>query len=197
MRFIYIFIAIFILSGCTTKVPSVLEYRISTKINPLNLTQQSCKDSSLKIAQAFSSNVLMSTDMSYAQGEYKQDSFSQSEWAESPNKAITNQIAKYIQSSKLFKSTQIAKSRTKSEMVLETNIEDFMQYFSPDEKTSYANVVITFTLLDSKNSIISSKRFTSKVDVKTLDAEGGVEALNKALENVLFDMGNWLGESCQ
>jgi cholesterol transport system auxiliary component len=197
MRFIYIFIAIFILSGCTTKVPSVSEYRISTKINPLNLTQQSCKDSSLKIAQAFSSNVLMSTDMSYAQGEYKQDSFSQSEWAESPNKAITNQIVKYIQSSKLFKSTQIAKSRTKSEMVLETNIEDFMQYFSPDEKTSYANVVITFTLLDSKNSIISSKRFTSKVDVKTLDAEGGVEALNKALENVLFDMGNWLGESCQ
>jgi cholesterol transport system auxiliary component len=135
--------------------------------------------------------------MSYAQGEYKQDNFSQSEWAESPNKAITNQIARYIQLSKLFKSTQIAKSRTKSEMVLETNIEDFMQYFSQDEKTSYANIVITFTLIDSKNNIISSKRFTSKVDVKTLDAEGGVEALNKALENVLVDMGNWLGESCQ
>lgn len=198
MRLIFIVIAIFILSGCTTKIPNVTEFRVSTDVQNLEFEQKGCKDSSLRVSQAFSSQTLMSKNMSYAVGKYEQNNYTQSEWAEAPNKAISAQIVKSIQATKLFKSIQNSKSRSKNGLVLETNIEDFMQYFQEDEKISFANVLITFTLMDAKTSnIIDSKSFHSKVDVDTLDANGGVVALNKALNKVLEDAIIWLSESCK
>ena len=83
-------------------------------------------------------------------------------------------------------------------MLLETNIEDFMQYFSKDEKNSFSNVVITLTLIDTQtNSVIATKTFRSKVDSQSADANGGVIALNRALSNVLNESGKWLGETCK
>ena len=198
MRFIFIIIAIFILGGCTTKVPSVTEFRITTQHIESSFARTSCQDNSLRVVQAFSSNTLMSKSMSYALGEYKQDTYTQSEWAESPNKAITAQIIKSAQVTKLFRSVQSSKSRSKSGMVLEANIEEFLQHFSQDEASSFANAVITFTLIDAKSAtIVDSKTFNSKVEVKSLNAQGGVIALNKALENILRDMSQWLGENCR
>lgn len=198
MKYLFAFVFIFVLGGCTTKVINVSEYRISSSEIKFSFEQKGCKDNSLKVEQAFSSNKLMSKKMSYIQGRYSQDTFTQSEWAETPNKAITQEIVKYIQDTKLFKTIQVAKSRTKSEILLETNVEEFMQYFSDDEKSSFVKAVLTFTLVNTKTSeIIDSKTFKSEVEVKSLNAKGGVIGLNKALENILNEMGVWLGESCR
>ena len=81
---------------------------------------------------------------------------------------------------------------------MEINIEDFMQYFSDDSKESYANVVISLTLIDSKTStIVDTKTLSAKLKANTLDANGGVEALGKAFENVLIQARVWLGEVCR
>jgi len=198
MKQLYIVLAIVLLSGCTTKVPNVTEYRISTDKIKVDSKKSSCQNISLRVNQAFSSSSLMTTKMNYAYGKYQQDSFSQSEWAESPNKAITSEVIDYVQELKLFKSVHNSKSKSKNNMMLEVNIEEFMQYFSKDEKESFANAAITFTLIDKKNGeIIDSFRSTSQVDTKTLDADGGVEALNSALAEVLNETGVWLGEVCK
>ncbi len=196
--FATIVLTLLIFGGCSVNTPPVSEYRINTKIQNKNFKESTCRDKSLKVVQAFSSSSLMSINMNYGIGLHKQYVFSQSQWAESPNRAITSEIVKYIKSINLFKNVQISKSRTLNSVLLETNIEDFMQYFSSDEKESYANVSITLTLLSSKTNLyISSKTFKSKVKVENMNANSGVTALNRALENVLKESGEWLSDECK
>ncbi len=184
--------------GCSTKIPAITEYRVDTESLPQAFSVHGCKNKSLKIAQAFSPSFLMTLTMNYGLGNYKQYSFTQSQWAESPNRAITAEILEYIRLTKLFKSVQISKSRSKSGLLLETNIEDFMQYFSEDEKESFVHVSITFSLIDVKeNSVVATNTFKSKINVDELSADAGVKYLNMALENVLHDSGIWLSEVCK
>jgi len=198
MKLIFIIIGIFLLSGCTTVKPSITEYKITAK--SLNTTNgaNGCKDKSLKIAQAFSSSSLMSLKMDYAFQNSKVFSYSQAQWRESPNHAVTMEVLEKIRSSNLFENVQISKSRSKNDLVLEINIEDFLQYYSKDVKDSFVKILISFTLIDSKtNSIIATKTLSSNVNTTSLDAYGGVEALNTALSDVLSQNIEWLNEVCK
>ncbi len=198
MKFLYIVTVLFLLSGCSVQSPTVSEYRIDAKPLTQPFSQTTCRDKSLKVSQAFSPSNLMTLKMNYGQGSHKQFVYSQSQWAQSPNSALTAELVKFIKETRLFKNVQISKSRSKSDILLETNIEDFMQYFSKDETSSFSNVAITLTLIDIKtNSVISTKTFNSKVNVTSMNASGGVIALNSALKNVLLASGEWLGETCR
>ena len=185
-------------SGCTTVRPPIQEYRLNPKVEQSALQKSSYSEKSLKVAQAFSSSALMTNEMSYAYGDYSSDIFRQSQWAESPNKAITAQILNILQKSNLFKNVQISKSRSKSGLVLETNIEEFMQYFSEDENSSLAKVALNVTIIDAtKNTVLHSKTFSQSVKVYSLNAKGGVIALNQGLSNVLIQIRDWLSEICK
>lgn len=198
MRILGIILLAYLFVGCTTVKPHISEYRINTDIQTNNFVQGKCSSKSLKIAQAFSSTALMSKNMNYALGDYKLESYTQSEWAESPNRAITVELLKMIQNAKLFESVQIAKSRSKTSLLLETNIKDFMQYYSVDEKSSYVNVVIDLALIDAESSrVVTSKSFSQKLDAESLNAGGGVKALNSALQIVLKEQSKWLSEVCK
>ncbi len=197
MKKILILLSIVLLSGCVTTKPSITEYRVVAKTSKARSVVDGCKEKSLKIAQAFSSSSLMSLKMDYVQEESKIFSYSQAHWNESPNHSVTKEILKKIRDSKLFKNVQISRSRSKNSWVLETNIEDFLQYYSEGLKDSFAKVIISLTLIDSKtNSVIATKTFNSKVNTNTLDAEGGVEALNKALSDILTQNIEWLNGVC-
>jgi len=191
-------IIIFILSGCTTVKLSITEYKIVVDSPNIKSNVDGCRDKSLKISQAFSSNSLMSLKMDYAQDKSKIFSYSQAHWSESPNHSITMNLLKEIRDSGFFKNVQISKSISRNNWILEINIEDFLQYYSEDLKKSFAKVAINLTLIDSKNNtIIATKTFVSKVDVKTLNADGGVEALSSAFSNILTQNLEWLNEVCK
>ena len=184
--------------GCSTTAPAVSEYRISTDLSAKEFTQSGCKEHSLKIAQAFSSSNLMTQNMSYGEGAFKQYVFSESQWAKSPNRSVTSELLSYINSSHLFKNVQISKSRSRNGLLLETNIVEFMQYFSEDEKSSHAKASIVLTLIDTKsNAVVATKSFSSRVEVESMNAEGGVVALNAALKSVIIESGEWLGDVCK
>ena len=197
-KLLLIAITAFLFIGCSTTTPAISEYRINVKPTASAFTQTGCKEDSLKVAQAFSSTSLMTHDMNYGQGTHKQYKFTQSQWAESPNRAISTEIVEYLKSTKLFKNVQISKSRSKNGLILETNIEDFMQYFSEDEKESFVSVRINLTLIDVKTSkVLATKTFESKIEVDSINADAGVKNLNIALEKVLNSSGKWLSEVCK
>jgi len=136
--------------------------------------------------------------MYYAQGNMKQYMYSSSKWSRSPNRAITSEFLTLIRASNLFKSVQTAKSRSRSDIILEINIEDFMQYFDENSTLSHVNVVINLSLINARgNSVFASQTFNTKIDVKMLNANGGVDGLNKALREVLLDTNEWLSEVCK
>ena len=197
-KLLLIVLSAFLFIGCSTTTPAISEYRINVKSTTSAFTQMGCKEDSLKVAQAFSASSLMTHDMNYGQGMHKQYKFTQSQWAESPNRAITTEIVEYLKSTKLFKNVQISKSRSKNGLILETNIEDFMQYFSEDEKESFVSVRINLTLIDVKTSkVLATKTFESKIEVDGINADTGVKNLNIVLEKVLNSSGKWLSEVCK
>lgn len=197
-KIIFMSIAIFLLSGCSSTQPSVTEFRVNTELKMINSDSTKCLDKSLKVTQAFSRTALMSVKMNYAEGSHKQFVYSESQWADSPNRAITSEVVKLLRETKLFKNVQTSKSRSKSDLILEINVEDFMQYFNDDATKSYANVIVSLSLLDTAtNSVIATNTFKSRVGTKSLDADGGVEALNKGLEDVLEQINTWFIGVCK
>ena len=189
---------IFLLSGCSVTKPAITEYRLSQKDFSLKSYCNSCKDKSLKVSSAFSSNSLMTLEMNYMQDKHKIYSYSQSQWNNSPNQEISSQVLCALRDAKLFESVQNAKSRSKSDLILEINIQDFMQYFSGDLSASYVNVAICFTIIDANtNKTIATKGFSAKKDVKSLDAIGGVEALDVALEEVINEGLDFISGVCK
>ncbi len=193
--FIAIVISAF-LSGCTIMQPAIVEYRIKPVIVELNSDAHSCEKLNIKVIQAFSSSSLMSSKMKYTQDAFSEYQFNQSEWSESPNKAVTSEILNSITSSKLFKSVQSYKSRSKSDFILESTIEEFAQHFTDD--SSYGRVVITMTLINTKtDEVIDTRQFTKSVEAKSRNAQAGVVALNAALSDVLSQSNLWLAKVCK
>ncbi len=199
MKTVLIIITLLFISGCTTLKPAVTEYKLlAADAKEISTDANGCKDKTIKVSQAFSLASLMSLKMEYAEPQNRVFSYSQSQWQESPNDLITLEILKSIRDSKLFKSVQFSKSRGKNDFILESNIEEFMQFYSKDLKRSYVNAVISFTLIDSKtNRVVESKTFNSKVDAKIPNAQGGVEALNTALSEIIFQNIEWLNGACK
>jgi len=198
VKILLIIITLFILSGCSRTTPAISEFRIDTNIAHLQNNFRGCQKKSLKVEQSFSNDSLKVLDMNYGVGNNREYRYTQSQWADSPNNAVTFELAKMLREAKLFKSVEISKSRAKDDLILETNIEKFMQYFNKDETKSYALVSINFTLIDAKtNIVIRSKKFQTKIKTKSLDAKGGVLALNKALQDVLVQIREYLSGVCR
>lgn len=199
MKTVLIIMMLLFISGCTTLKPSVTEYKLlAADVKEVSADANKCKDRAIKVSQAFSLISLMSLKMEYTEPQNRVFSYSQSQWQESPNDLITLEILKSIRDSRLFKSVQPSKSRGKNDFVLESSIEEFMQFYSKDLKHSYVKAVISFTLIDSRtNRVVESKTFNSKVDAKTPNAQGGVEALNIALSEIIFQNIEWLNGVCR
>ena len=197
MKFIIIFL-VFLLTGCTVTKPLVFEYRISPEVKIDTYKCTLCTTSSLKVRKVYSSTSLMSKKMRYAEDGYKEFSFSESQWAQSPNKAISAQIVKSIKTTNIFASVHGFMSHAKSDYILESNLEDFMQYFTNNEGKSYVMISLAMTLIDNNTGkSLSSQNFTKRVEVLDLNAEGGVKALNRGLSDVLQKTNQWLSKVCK
>jgi len=198
MKSLLIVLLVVIFSGCSTTTPAVSAYRLAPNMSHDGVSEQNCKSKSLKVEQLFSSTALRTTKMHYALSDYEEFSFHQSEWAESPSAAMSELLVQSITKSALFSSVSSYKSRSKTDYVLEGNLEEFQQYFSKDKSHSFVKVSLSFALLDKKSSkILKTTRFRVEKESSSLDAKGGVKALNLALESLLSDANRWLGEACK
>ncbi|HUH43322.1 MAG TPA: hypothetical protein VLZ29_09395 [Sulfurimonas sp.] len=198
MKILLTLITVFLFVGCTTMKPHVTEFRVITKDTHIKSISKGCKENSLKISQAFSSASLLSLNMDYTESDNQIFSYSQAQWQESPNSFITSELYKSVRDSALFKSVHSFKSRVKSDFVLEIDVEEFMQFYTKDMSSSYVNVIINLSLVDAKtNTVVGTNKFISKIDTKTLDADGGVEALSLALDEIKYKNIEWLEGECK
>jgi cholesterol transport system auxiliary component len=184
--------------GCSTTKPSITEYKLSIYLDETKGTSMGCKDKSIKVVKAFSDSSLMSPTMDYVQADTKVYAYSKSQWMNSPKNAISKEIFLNIRDMDIFKNVNIAQSVSTSDWILEITIEDFVQYYNKEFNKSYVNAVVSLNIIDTKTSqVIASKKFSSKVDTKPLNAEGGVDALSEALQNILKEQRKWFDEVCR
>lgn len=196
MKILYIIFIAFLLSGCVSKKESIAEANIAIDAKIVNVSAKECKQKSLKISNAFAPMPISSLKMSYIALDNKAYTYNQTKWLDLPNNILSLEILKSIRHSMLFESVTSSKSRSKSDYILEINIEDFIQHFK--ESGSFVKVSYTLSLVDTKsNHIAATKTFTTQVPTKTLDAKGGVEAFNIALSDLFVKNIEWLDEVCK
>lgn len=198
MKSFFILAAAILFTGCTTLKPPVAEYRLNADIPVSKGGFTKCTDRSVKISRPFAMSSLMSLDMRYSQSDDKIFSYSQSRWQEPPSDAVESLLLTCIRDSGIFKSALSPMSKSVGEFVLESDIEEFIQYFSTELKESYVHVKITLTLIDARTKeAIAARTFDIKSPVKTMDAKGAVEAYRISLSDILAQSIEWLRETCR
>jgi len=191
-------LTLLIFTGCTVTKPHVSSYRIAPVLGEEKNEVGTCKDNSLKIAQVFTSKGLMSKKMHYVETGYKEFIYTESDWSNAPNKAISKSLLASIRESGLFLNVNSANSRSKSDLYLETNVEEFVQFYDMEESSSHVEVKLSFTLVNLKNNkILDSKVISENITTDALNAEAGVEALNSAFAKVLKETNLWLSKACK
>lgn len=198
MRIFLLFFTLLLFSGCTTVRPSIAEYSLKTDIHMQKGVSTKCSERSLKISRSFGPAWLASLDMSYELSDNKRFVYSQSQWHEAPKDAVTYMFLANIRDAQIFKSVLSWKSRSVSELILESDIEEFMQYFSADLKESYVKVKISMVLIDSQTKeTIAAKTFSSRVPAATADANGAYEAYKASLADIMSQSMDWLAGACR
>jgi len=198
MKIILIALVALFLGGCTITTPSKSEYRIAPVMEITSVNESSCSDKSLKVSQAFSQSSLMNTKMKYTLNEEQEFTYSESAWSRSPTRAITAALLTSVRATDLFKTVNSYKSRSRSNFILETNIEEFIQHYEENSTKSSVKIVISFSLVNSKTSkTIDSQTIIVELDSDSLNAQGGAVALNRALSKVLSKNNEWLGSVCK
>jgi len=191
-------VGLLFLMGCSVTVPHVVEYRLDPSVDSQKSKESSCREKSLKVGRVFASNTLMTKSMNYATEKYELFSYTESEWAISPSKAIGTALLKSIRASENFSYVSDYRSRSKTDLLLETHVDSFIQHFSNDNKSATVEITLSLTLLDQKSLKVSDSKVISKrVTTPTADAKGGVSAFNSALKEILLEANAWLAGSCR
>ena len=196
MRTLLLILAI-LLSGCSVTTPSMTHYRIdpNMQIKPSQVPMQKY---SVKVIPIFSNSSLSNNAMHYRVGEYKEYTYTQASWVESPNRAVANRLTQALADSKLFNGVYSYKSINKGDLVLEVDLGEFIQSFDEQNKTSSVKAAMHLHLIErDSGKLIASKNFVKTLQSKTLDAKGGVAGLNMVLGEMMEETVAWLGENIQ
>lgn len=182
--------------GCSTTRPAITQFKIQTP-NITKVGSGSCKEKSVKVFKAFSDNSFMNENMYYVVGEEEQFAFYKSQWATPLNQQLTLTLTQALSDAGIFLNVQSYKSRASSDYILETNIQDFRQYFNQELNSSYVKIAIQLSLIDpDTNKVLGSKTFSARTNVSEMDAKGGVQSLNELYKKIIEDISIWIGNEC-
>lgn len=184
-----------LLTGCSVTTPAVTQYKLDPQAN--HQENKQCKVDTLRMMPIESKNSLQTTTMYYVQQPFQEAAFTQSSWAQSPTSMFEQHLYATLSESGLFDAVYSYESIGKAPWILEVRLDDFTQYFDAKLQHSFVKIDATLTLYKKTDTAVASKHFIQQIDTKSLDAHGGVEALNEALSIMLTEMTDWLAKSCQ
>lgn len=186
-------------SGCSlqTKVAANTQYRLQVKEQTKDFSDTSCKEHVLQLKNIISYDPIATRSMYYQIGDLKLASYSESNWESPLFKTVESSLIGNMRDANIFKDVVVSRSSAKPDFILEYSIGEFIQHFSEDMNSSYATVKIHYALLDNKSlKLLYSNNIEKKIPSPTLDAEGGVKALQEALGDVINDTNVWLNAEC-
>ncbi len=198
MRYLYLIVLVLAAGGCGMKTtPPVDEYTLRPHIQTTVTQSGQCREKTLKVLAPFASYEYTTNDLHYIVDDYEEGTYNQSSWSKAITSNVYYAVLSTTRNNDLFKNVENYTSIADSDLVLEMEITEFKQHYRKDLKHSYVVVDITFSLVDKKRyKIMEQKRFYKKLRTETLDAKGGVDALNEAFTQVMEEMLVWIGKVC-
>ncbi len=187
-------------SGCSlqTKVGAHTQYRLKTPPQQESFVATKCKDDVLVLKNIINYDPLTSRSITYQVGDLKLASYADSNWESPLFKTLDAVLLSNIRETKIFKDAIASRSSAKADFILEYSVGEFIQHFSEDMNSSYALVNFHVALLDVTSSkLLYASTIEKKIPSQTLDAQGGVTALQEALGAVMEETNIWLHTQCQ
>ena len=198
MKKYYWLIAIFlilVLTGCSHKDTHAIDI-YTLKYNKSSNLKHTVyfTDKTLKIALPKSTKEIRRDKILYTKTTHQREAYAYSRWSDTPNHMTMQFLVTLLNQHKLFKAVIPESSIADSQLLLESNIEDFYQFFDK-ENQSFGIVKIQCFLIDQKSKkIISKHYFDLKIPSSSANAKGGVQALNLALEQIASQLITWLAQ---
>ena len=181
------------LSGCSSKSSQSIDI-YTLKYSELLNKNRTTIDKTLKISLPKSTKEIRKNKILYAKTPHQREAYAYSRWSDTPNRMVEQFLVTFLNQNELFKVVIPANSEANSEWILESSIEDFYHSFNK-ENQSFGVVKIRFFLINQKDKKVISKRFFStNVPASSLNAEGGVKALNEALLQIGEELIIWLDQ---
>ena len=199
-RVVFYSFVLAMMCGCSlqTTVAANTQYRFEAAPQMQNYSSRACRNDLLQLKNINAYEPMTNRSIYYQVGDLKLASYSESNWEEAPFKTVELSFIRSIRDTKIFKDVLLSRSAAKPDFILEYSIEEFMQHFDENMRSSYATVKIHFALLENKNSrLLYSTTIEKRVPSSALNALGGVKALQLALSDVMWQTNIWLDTQCQ
>ncbi|MFC2073706.1 ABC-type transport auxiliary lipoprotein family protein [Campylobacterota bacterium] len=136
-------------------------------------------------------------NITYTKSNLVAGSYLYSKWNQSPNHLIATVLYSTLNKKNIFDNIVYENELVNTDIALNIQILQFEHKFY-NAKNSTGVIALEALIYDTKTQrILASKLFTSEVEAKTNNAQGGVEALNEALGILLSKLICWSVENCE
>lgn len=187
---VLIFLAL-ILAGCTISTPPITSYTLMPK-NSITIHSSVQTYHTLKLSGTKAPYSLSSKSLLYLKDSLEVGAYLYSQWNDTPSAMIDRYISTSLDESQLFSSLVPKTSTLQSDLLLESSLSSFYHRIH-ENKISDGYLDITYFLVDQKTKkMVAHKRFVIIVPSQSLDAHGGVTALNEATHELSNQCLEWL-----
>lgn len=182
---------IILAAGCAMKEAPPLKVFTLKTVTPVRTSNSIYRNKVLKVAYPQMLKERMGNKMLFSYSDSEQGVYQNSEWSNTVPKLLQGSLVAMLGKSRIFKAVLPVSSTAGEDLRLESMIYDFSHHVRGE--ASYAAVSVQFSLIDSSTGrLLRTKQFSYKESTRTTDAEGYVEATNRAVEKLARDLVIWL-----
>ncbi len=203
MKWIYssFYPLLLLLTGCMVEsVPPMNFYTLNYPVGDDKKTAyQACPhgDKVLKISPINALSPYNSQAIVYTETPNDLNSYVYSQWSDAPVRLLEKLFQQSIQSQRRFKAVVTDSSVSKADYLLESNLLNFNQVIK-GPADSHVVVTIQFVLLDARQrKIIATTMLTETSVVRQNNAQGAVNAFNRASQKLAEQLSIWLIKNLQ
>lgn len=188
---LFLFASAMMFGGCGMKQSSLTLYTLQAHTIERVPHSSKYRDKSIKVMQPQSLKEKISQKIYFSYSPTLQGSYRNSQWSNDLGKILQGTFIHTLQESGLFKGVVSYASTAQADYRLESTVFDFSHWVRGD--ASHAVVSIDFALVSTHTGkLVKSKRFSYREATQTINAEGYVEASNRAMERLGRDLLAWL-----
>lgn len=184
-----------LLSGCSPVHVAPIEQFQLTSLATTVLAKEPTPNV-LLVEQVQANNIYQQPDMYYVRKPFQVETFARNAWAAPPADMLASLLVGSLQNSHYFKGVVLAPFVGQAHFRLKTQLIELKQNFL--KKPSEVVLTVSAVLVNEKNShVIASARFQQRVPASVDTPYGGVLAANKAVNNILEQLVEFVVLACK
>ena len=169
--------------GCSS-APYKTQYTLSPEIGSSIPASVKQKPYSIIVSDVKSFGAGKNTDMTYSREANVVEAYTKSAWVEPPVQLVKVALANALIASNAYQDVLMSPTAIKSPYKVDATIQTMQQQFNNGQSNIELSLMVRL-VNTSNHKLVFSKIYAATEPVMSLNAQGGVEAYNKALDRLL------------